>query len=64
MKCVFCKKYCGKFGHNALPVRDGRCCEECNSSVVIPARIKATRNQDVIVEELCPQFRRGTKDGR
>lgn len=28
-----------RHGHNAEPVADGRCCDECNSLVVIPARI-------------------------
>lgn len=27
------------FGNNAEPVNSGRCCDECNISVVIPARI-------------------------
>jgi len=27
-------------GHNAAPVELGRCCDTCNESVVIPARIK------------------------
>ena len=27
-------------GHNAEPVKDGRCCSSCNSTVVIPARLK------------------------
>ena len=26
-------------GNNAEPVNDGRCCGECNMTVVIPARI-------------------------
>ena len=26
-------------GHNAEPVNDGRCCDTCNSFVVIPARL-------------------------
>ena len=26
-------------GHNAEPVNEGRCCDFCNSSVVIPTRI-------------------------
>ena len=27
-------------GHNPWPVRDnGRCCEECNSQLVVPARL-------------------------
>ena len=28
-------------GHNAQPVKDGRCCDMCNTLVVLPARIKA-----------------------
>ena len=26
-------------GNNAHPVTDGRCCDECNMTVVIPARM-------------------------
>lgn len=29
--------WCG--GHNAAPVTNGRCCDQCNDTVVIPARI-------------------------
>lgn len=28
-----------RFGHNAEPVNDGRCCRHCNDTVVIPTRI-------------------------
>lgn len=27
-------------GHNAAPVNDGRCCTRCNTTVVIPRRIR------------------------
>ena len=27
-------------GNNAEPVNDGRCCQACNSSVVIPTRLQ------------------------
>jgi len=27
-----------KYGNNAQPVNDGRCCGRCNTHVVIPAR--------------------------
>ena len=41
MKCCICK---GRFregqGHNAEPVKSGRCCERCNVSVVIPKRLE------------------------
>ena len=26
-------------GNNAVPYNDGRCCDECNTTKVIPARI-------------------------
>jgi hypothetical protein len=26
-------------GHNAAPITEGRCCGECNDTVVIPARL-------------------------
>mgnify|MGYP003153774454 FL=1 len=26
-------------GHNAHPINDGRCCDGCNLTVVIPARL-------------------------
>lgn len=26
-------------GHNAQPVNDGRCCSQCNATVVVPARM-------------------------
>lgn len=45
MVCSICKKeienrngWAG--GHNAEPVNNGRCCDVCNATVVIPTRIK------------------------
>jgi hypothetical protein len=36
--CSICyKKYVG-FGNNAQPLNSGRCCNNCNSICVIPAR--------------------------
>jgi len=45
MKCCICKKEIEKKGswskgNNANPVKDGRCCDNCDMTVVIPARIK------------------------
>lgn len=44
MKCCLCgKKIEVKLGwskgNNALPLKDGRCCDECNLLKVIPARL-------------------------
>jgi hypothetical protein len=32
-------------GNNAEPVNDGRCCDECNALVVIPARLTQMRRR-------------------
>ena len=41
MKCVICdNEIYTEYGHNAEPVKDGRCCDMCNQTVVIPRRIK------------------------
>jgi hypothetical protein len=37
--CVICNQDIEGYGHNAQPVKDGRCCDVCNSTVVIPARL-------------------------
>lgn len=50
MKCSICKKEIEKHvdengkvyweeGHNAEPVVEGRCCDDCNYSVVLPRRL-------------------------
>lgn len=30
-------------GHNAEPVNNGRCCDDCNYTVVLPARMNGIR---------------------
>lgn len=37
--CSICQQDYTGWGNNAEPVNDGRCCDMCNSSVVVPARI-------------------------
>ena len=38
--CVFCGKMCKGWGHNPRPVfNEGRCCDKCNETEVIRARI-------------------------
>ena len=41
MKCCFddCYNDCGIYGHNAEPAASGRCCGDCNGTVVVPFRI-------------------------
>lgn len=41
MKCTICEVPLKDFGHNPDPVsKSGRCCDNCNFSLVIPMRIK------------------------
>ena len=42
--CVICGKPIVGYGNNAAPVADGKCCDQCNRDVVIPARLKALQN--------------------
>ena len=37
--CSICQKQFTEFGNNAWPVNNGRCCNSCNWSVVIQARV-------------------------
>ena len=45
MKCVICKQEITADpngwdgGHNAEPVKEGKCCGGCNNNVVTPARL-------------------------
>mgnify|MGYP003660913656 FL=1 len=39
-KCKICKCEYEGYGNNAEPVNHGRCCDTCNITKVIPARLK------------------------
>jgi hypothetical protein len=40
--CVFCGRDAGRFGNNPAPVKtQGVCCDACNMTIVIPARLRA-----------------------
>ena len=39
-KCVICQREFEGYGNNAEPIAVGQCCDDCNVSVVIPARIE------------------------
>ena len=38
--CSICENIYWGFGNNAWPVNEGRCCDSCNWTDVIPARLK------------------------
>jgi hypothetical protein len=43
--CSICQAPFDEFGNNAAPVNAGRCCNLCNDTVVIPARIRRMRRE-------------------
>lgn len=45
--CSICGTVFMRWGHNASPINNGRCCDECNATVVIPKRIPPT-NQRIL----------------
>ena len=50
-KCCICGGPLGKYGNNAEPVKSGKCCDDCNIDVVIPARLNASKNNNIIHED-------------
>ena len=47
MDCSICKgDIRDDFGHNAQPINNGRCCDMCNTTFVIPCRIKEAFNAE------------------
>ena len=43
MNCSICNEKIEGFGNNAQPINDGRCCDDCNTLVIIE-RIKEISN--------------------
>lgn len=39
-ECVICGKEYTGFGNNAMPVKAGQYCDDCNYTKVIPARLQ------------------------
>jgi len=37
--CILCDQTIRGSGHNARPLADGRCCDDCNFAFVLPHRI-------------------------
>jgi len=45
MKCIICGENIEGYGHNAQPVKEGQCCDVCNSTKVCPARAKNLKRE-------------------
>ena len=39
-KCALCGKGYIGWGNNAQPLKEGYCCDDCNATKVIPARVE------------------------
>lgn len=39
MRCSICSKEFNEPGNNTSPLKRGKCCDECNSKLVLPLRI-------------------------
>lgn len=51
-ECSICHKKFKGWGNNAWPINDGTCCDECNWSEVIPARLKDAYGRKHIKEDV------------
>jgi hypothetical protein len=56
MKCSICQKPIETRngwdqGHNANPVNNGRCCDHCDKTVVIPSRLQRLWDLDRSAEQ-------------
>lgn len=48
-ECCICGKICTDWGNDPWPVieaEDARCCDECNATVVVPARLERLRRKE------------------
>lgn len=42
-KCCLCGKSYEGYGNSASPLKDGRCCDDCNIKKVIPRRLEISK---------------------
>lgn len=50
--CSICGKKTTGHGNNAEPVNSGRCCDECNTTIVITERLKRQVSVDIKGEKM------------
>ena len=43
--CSICGKNYEGYGNNAQPVNNGRYCDECNITIVVPRRFQDAKNR-------------------
>ena len=51
--CILCGKHIDGYGNNPAPLADeGKCCDECNKTKVIPARMEALRDKKRVDKDI------------
>ena len=55
-KCCICQREFEGYGNNAEPVSPGVCCDDCNMSVVVPARCQAWRESGELFRQVAEEF--------
>lgn len=51
--CSICNKHItNEFSNNAWPINEGRCCNDCNNSIVIPRRIEEMTGKRIVMSKL------------
>lgn len=43
--CSICGKHYEGYGNNAQPINNGRCCDNCNVTIVVPRRMQDYKNR-------------------
>ena len=54
-KCCICGNTFNGYGNNAAPIKNGTCCNKCNTQFVVPSRLYGTRK--FITYTVCPTER-------
>ena len=53
-KCCICGREFEGYGNNALPIKDGTCCDKCNETFVFPSRLYMDPNKLFVHYTVCP----------
>lgn len=53
-KCCICESIFEGYGNNALPIKDGTCCDKCNEIFVFPARLYNNPENLFVTYTICP----------
>ena len=56
MVCVICKKEYEGYGNNAEPIAKGMCCDNCNTTYVIPARLKQLKVENKLKDSTLQEY--------